>query len=111
MVECNLAKVDVASSSLVSRSKFFQKGLSFDRPFCFVRWASARSGVKVPKARSWSIEPKPIAEDKVQTVRNALKEVLGESLPQRTEITYKAYQMDKTANEVKIQKTKPKSGW
>ena len=81
------------------------------RLFLFVRWASARSGVKVPKARSWSIEPKPIAEDKVQTVRNALKEVLGESLPQRTEITYKAYQMDKTANEVKIQKTKPKSGW
>ena len=63
----------------------------------FVRWASARSGVKVPKARSWSIKPKPIAKDKVQTVRNVLKEVLGKTLPQRTEITYKAYLMDKTA--------------
>ena len=63
----------------------------------YVRWASARSGVKVPKARSWSIKPKPIAKDKVQTVRNVLKEILGEPLPQRTEITYKAYLMDKTA--------------
>lgn len=87
------------------------KGLwEFQSPFR-VRWASARSGVKVPKARSWSIKPKPIAKDKVQTVRNVLKEILGEPLPQRTETTYKACQMDKTAREVKIQKTKPKSGW
>ena len=55
--------------------------------------------------------PKPIAKDKVQTVRNVLKEVLGKTLPQRTEITYKAYLMDKTAYEVEVPKTKPKSGW
>ena len=50
-------------------------------------------------------EPKQIAKDKVQTARNAQKEVLGKTLPQRTEITYKAYLMDETEHEVKILKT------
>ena len=47
-----------------------------------VRWASSRSGVKVSKARNLvKAEPKPIAKDKAQTVRNVLKEVGGEPLP------------------------------
>ena len=78
------------------------------RPFARTRVGvsvrSARALILKVKVLSAPVSGKHIAnKTRVSVVRGNLKEVCGKPSVRRTEIMYKAYSLDKTADQVKVQ--------
>lgn len=85
--------------------------------FCLVTlprpFARTRVGVSVRSARALILKVKVLSapvsgkhianKTRVSAVRWNLKEVCGKPSVRRTEIMYKAYSLDKTADQVKVQ--------